>query len=392
MLDAAEKVANADLDTLQSLVEKSLLRHTNDRFWMLETIREFARERLAQSGAEDEARRRHAEYFVALAEQARGLDTRDYTREYAAHIDAEYDNLRRALEWARDLGEGETLLRLAAALEDYWGTRGLIREADVWLPLALERGSKPLEARKVVIWAAIELAFGQNDLTRAEALVEELRRLAEETGDERRRQFALSSSALLLVKRGDLDGGLAGYAKARELATEQGRHLRAASMTVSLASISNLSGDFRAGLEYSVDAVERFRQLGSERGVPIALANCGWSAHGLGDGELAEDSFREVISLAGGLSSLPLIADGALGLGVALVARHAEERGTQFLAAAAALRDELERAFHDDADQHEHEAAVAAAKAVLGEEAFAAAWARGAAMTPEEIVAFAVAG
>jgi hypothetical protein len=71
-----------------------------------------------------------------------------------------------------------------------------------------------------------------------------------------------------------------------------------------------------------------------------------------------------------------------------LVARHEEERGTQLLAAAAALRDELESTLEIDYEQQEHEAAVAAAKAGLGEEAFAAAWTRGAEMTPEEIVAF----
>jgi hypothetical protein len=123
--------------------------------------------------------------------------------------------------------------------------------------------------------------------------------------------------------------------------------------------------------------------------VAIALSNCGWSAHGLSDDALAEASFREVISLAGRLSSVPLIADGALGLGVVLVAGHEAERGTQLLAAAAALRDELESAFHDDSDEREHEAAIAAARAALGEEAVTAAWARGEAMAPEEIVAFA---
>jgi predicted ATPase len=391
-LEAAEQVAAADLDSLQSLVDKSLIRHTNERFWMLETIREYARERLTQSGAEGEARRRHAEHFLALAEQARGPHTRDFTRDYSARVEAEHDNLRRALEWARDLDEGEALLRLAAALGDYWGTRGFNREARVWLALALARGSTPLEARKQVLEHARALAFDQGDLVRAEALLEELRRLAEQTGDERRLVLALSSSALLAAKRGDLDGARAGFAKVRELATERGEHLRAASMTVSLAAVSIESGDFRAGLDYSLDAVERFRALRSERGVPIALLNYGWSAHGLGDVALARGSFREAISLAGGLSALPLIASGALGLGVALVAACEEERGTQLLAAAAALRDELESTFDSDSDQQEHEAAVAAAKAALGEEAFAAAWARGEAMTAEEIVAFSETG
>ena len=71
-LEAAEEVADADLDVLQSLVDKSLVRHTDERFWMLETIREYARERLAQSGAGGEVQRRHAGHFLDVAEEARG--------------------------------------------------------------------------------------------------------------------------------------------------------------------------------------------------------------------------------------------------------------------------------------------------------------------------------
>ena len=71
-LEAAESVADADLDALQSLVEKSLLRHTNERFWMLETIREFALERLVESGAEAEVRSRYAAHFVRYAEESGG--------------------------------------------------------------------------------------------------------------------------------------------------------------------------------------------------------------------------------------------------------------------------------------------------------------------------------
>lgn len=265
----------------------------------------------------------------------------------------------------------------------------MIREAREWHELALERGTTPLEARKEVLVHAKVLAYDQGDLGRYEALNDELRRLAEQTGDERRLLSALNSVAVLAQTRGELEDARAGFAKVRERATEGGWHLYAGSMTVNLAWVSNELGDCRAGLDYSLDAVERFRVLGSERGVPIALVPCGWSAHLLGDAALAQSSFREAVSLAGAFSSLPLIAGGALGLGVVLVAGHDEPRGTQLLAAVAALRDELGFTFEYHIEQQQHDAAVTAARMALGEEAFAAAWARGKAMTPEEIVAFA---
>ena len=159
-------------------------------------------------------------------------------------------------------------------------------------------------------------------------------------------------------------------------------------MTVNLGAVSLASGDFRAGLEYSPDAVERFRALGSESGAASALVNCGWSAHALGDDARAESWFREVISVAGGLSAVQLIAAGAVGLGVALVAgtRRGEERSSSQRLRRSATSSRP--TFDDDSERQECEAAVATAKAALGEEAFAAAWARGEAMTPEEIVAF----
>ena len=90
-------MADADLDTLQSLVEKSLVRHTDDRFWMYETIREFALERLEASGEADDVRRRHAEHFLALAEEAEP-HLRQEDDAWLDRLEAELDNVRAALD------------------------------------------------------------------------------------------------------------------------------------------------------------------------------------------------------------------------------------------------------------------------------------------------------
>ena len=137
-LEAAEQVADATVDALQSLFDKSLLRRTDERFWMLETIREYAIERLAESGADAELRGRHAEYFLRFAEEAVRQDQEGdvLISEVVARIGADYSNLRSALEWARDSDEGEVLLRLAAALAGYWGVRADYRELSDWSRLA----------------------------------------------------------------------------------------------------------------------------------------------------------------------------------------------------------------------------------------------------------------
>jgi len=121
MLEAAEAICDADLDRLQSLVDKSLVRvREGQRFWMLETIREFALERLHESGEEHELRRRHAEFFLALAESANLSAEATDLGQRPELVLPEQDNLRAALDWGAEAGEIELGLRLAIALEQFW--------------------------------------------------------------------------------------------------------------------------------------------------------------------------------------------------------------------------------------------------------------------------------
>jgi predicted ATPase len=117
-LEAAEAVCEADLDTLQSLVDKNLVRHTNERFWMLETIREYATERLEKSGEAEELRGRHAEFFLALAESANVRSDRSDQRPEL--VRADLDNFRAAMTWAGSAHRHEVALRIATALEMFW--------------------------------------------------------------------------------------------------------------------------------------------------------------------------------------------------------------------------------------------------------------------------------
>src|SRR5690348_9590868 len=153
-IDAADALCDPDgslgldvLDGLGSLVEKSLLRQRPDpdgepRFWMLETIREFGLELLEGSGELPEARRRHAEWYLGLAERA-DVDSR--TGDQAAIFDlleAEHANVREAIEWARGAGERELLLGLATALWEFWATRGHIAEGRGVLEEALREAEQ----------------------------------------------------------------------------------------------------------------------------------------------------------------------------------------------------------------------------------------------------------
>lgn len=136
-LEAAEAVCAADLDTLASLLDKSLVRRRTDpdgeeRFWMLETIREFAGEQLDQSGDEDDLRRSRAELLIALADHAGTRAVVDKPRAWNFDLVApEIDNVRAVLDWALDHAP-ELGLRLTSSLEAYWVVRDPV-EGSAWL-------------------------------------------------------------------------------------------------------------------------------------------------------------------------------------------------------------------------------------------------------------------
>jgi predicted ATPase len=117
-LEAAEEVVAADIDTLQSLMEKSLLRHTQERYWMLESIREYAAEHLEDGGEAAGLRRRHADYFLELVETA-GLALEPEGEQQYGLVRQELDNVRAALDWGFET-DPERALRLASALDGFW--------------------------------------------------------------------------------------------------------------------------------------------------------------------------------------------------------------------------------------------------------------------------------
>jgi predicted ATPase len=155
-LEAAEQVVEADLNTMQSLVDKNLLRHSGERFWMLATIHEYAREHLDGGGEGDDMRRRHADHYVALAELAyterfvRGLT-------WVRRLEAEHDNLRAALDHVQASDPGG-YLQLAGALGWFWSARSHFAEGTRRLEDALASADGgPLMARAVTALARIEV-------------------------------------------------------------------------------------------------------------------------------------------------------------------------------------------------------------------------------------------
>ena len=182
-LDAAEAVADADIDPLQSLVDKSLVRHTGERYWMLESIREYASEHLEDSGEVENLRTRHAHYFLQLAESA-GLSLEPLVEQRYDMASREIDNLRAALGWWFET-QPELALRLATALDAFWLVTDP-SEGMRWYETLLDKApDAPLDLRARALLAYGGSANPAGDDALAERLYQQSHDAFREVGDER---------------------------------------------------------------------------------------------------------------------------------------------------------------------------------------------------------------
>ena len=183
-LEAAETVCSADLDVLESLVDKSLVRRSGERFWMLETIREFALERLGEREADGQMLHRYADYFLAGAEENYGAMFHDLTPGQLDWFGRERDNLRAALDRLQESGAASELeLRLVAACVKFWIQGGYWTEALRRIEAALKRAcAAPASLRAHLLWNATDFAWSLGNYERGKELAEAAVALYDELG------------------------------------------------------------------------------------------------------------------------------------------------------------------------------------------------------------------
>jgi predicted ATPase/DNA-binding CsgD family transcriptional regulator len=203
------------LDALTSLVDKSLLRQEAHagvpRLSMLELVRDYGLEALVTAGEVDIIRQHHAEYFLALAEMAgQGLKGAEQ-RSWITTLDAEHDNLRAALEWAKERGEVEIALRLTSALVWYWHPRGSLPVVRRWFEgrrwiedaLALAANAGPTPTRAMALYGAGILAWRRGDVAAMASRFEEGLAIAQAIGDTRATAYAVSGLSMVAWLNGD---------------------------------------------------------------------------------------------------------------------------------------------------------------------------------------------
>jgi predicted ATPase len=385
MLEAAEEICDADIDTLQSLIDKSLLRRQGERFWMLETIREYAAEQLEQNGEAEVLAERHAQYFLALAEEAgRGAPDGDVEKGHGLRHDL--DNLRSALGRLIGSGDVERELRLAtAAFWNLW-TLASLRELKVWLVSALERaGGVDSRFRAEALGATALAAANLGERGDAREYARECLVLARERDDKRQIEWALR---VLSFDEPDLDERRRLLQECERLNRQLGNDAGLGWVTFLLGSALRDEGRFEEARDTFEQAAALFKELGKRWEASNAEIEVAYALIADGDYELARPILEEALRTAVDLQSLAL-AVGAL-VGVASVRLQANAgAGARLLAAAWTLGEEGGNPLDPRLHGVVSEPAERRARERLGER-FEREWEAGSGLTLEEAVALAL--
>src|ERR1700728_2510078 len=310
-LEAAEAVCNAkgdlDLDLLDgmaSLVDKSLAQEADlakgeSRFVMLETIREYALEKLGASGEQALTKRAHAAYCLVLAEEEAIEQCGAEGTEWSERFAREHDNFRAGLEWLTETGDAEWGLRLGTALFRFWEIREYLAEGRDWLGklLKLAGAAVPTKARARALFAAGALAGEQGDYVSADALIGESQDIARQLGDKTGVAVSLNALGVFARDRGDVALARALFEESLALWRELGDQKAVARALSNLANVLKLQGEYDRARSLYVECLSIFRGLGDRTGVAWSLNYQGDVARDHGDSAAARTLYEQGLAI-----------------------------------------------------------------------------------------------
>ena len=438
-----------NIDLLARLVDKSLAVAEQDeggmRYRLLETVRQYAKACVVETGEEAALRERHARFYLALAENAEPKILGSERTGALKQIDRVYDDLRAALGWARLAGEGELALRLVGALFWFWHFRGYISEgrslAEETIKACGERvgpgNSRQMTALGKALWSAGIMAWIQGDLAHAHkqyaAGISLLRETAflDEAENQRILAHALSNLGLVVLDEGELLQAYELTKEAVELARQWGTPWDLALLLYNFGEVTYARGDEASARPLLEESHQLFRQSGDKWGISIPAFLFGLIAGRQGDFAAARVHFEEALGLQreegdawGTVEALLLLGQAAQQLGdlrqaascyeeslrlntervgdksilvrtlyslgnLALIQGH-PERAAQLLSAFTALLKATGSTTRRSILNQDDDQTVTSIREALGEKAFEMAWAEGQAMTMDQAIIFAL--
>ncbi|MGH2601998.1 MAG: ATP-binding protein, partial [Dehalococcoidia bacterium] len=342
-LEAAEHVEAADvLDVLTSLVDKSLVIAEEQggivRYRLLETVRQYAGEKLDESGEVAATRDRHLDWYLALAQSAAGAYRGPHEPAWLTRLEQEHDNLRAALAWSLQSSKPEPALRLAGSLATFWDARGHLHEGQRWLAQALAAGAAaPVEVRAQALLGAGVLSemigdsaaarafreeslglyqrlgdrqgiasaqahlgritFRQGDLPAARVLFEASLAHYQELGEKPGIAEALGRLALIALRQGDNDAARTQSEARLAICRELGNRDGAADTLELLSTVAGEQGDHERQVALLEESLALYRELGNRGGIALALGSLGMAAWTRSDYDRASSLLQESLTL-----------------------------------------------------------------------------------------------
>ena len=308
-LEAAEQVcagedvdSGAMLDLHASLSDKSLVmaeeRDGATRYRLLETVRQYARDRLLESGQGESWRDRHLNFFLSLAEEAEPQLTGADQQAWLDRLDADHDNLRAASAWSSSSGaNADRQLRLAGALWRFWAVRGLMNEGRARLSDLVSSSSADRAARAKALNGAGVLAWQQGDYPAAKAHYEECLALRRVLGDRRGISASLNNLGAVAQSQGESIAARSLYEESLAIKRELGDRRGIASSLSNLGSVTFDLGDYATGRTLSEESLALFRSLGDRQSISASLTNLGLMASHMGDYSSAKELFKESFAI-----------------------------------------------------------------------------------------------
>ena len=405
-LEAAEAVGvpeevdpDESIGLLGRLVEQSLVTAEaggagETRYGMLEPIRQYALEKLGESDEAAEKGRRHAGYYLTLAERFEPkLRGRDQAL-WLGRLQAERDNLRAAMSWALERGEAQIVARMAWAMLPLWWLQGHFAEGRRLTEEALPHATDlPAPARAKLLFAAGTMAQAQADYGAAGPLIEESLALFRNLGDEEGVMRAQSSAGIVALGQGQQERGIALLEEATALALKIG-DVWSASLLLGFATAVPLGrGDLARARELAERGLSLAREAGAREGASVALHALATVARTEGDEDRAERLFGEGLGLSVEVGDETTVAHFLEGLAAVAASKDQPARAARLWGAAEALLETIEVAAYPHApDRSLRRREVAAARARLGTDEWGEAWAEGRGMSAERAAAYALAG
>ena len=383
------------LELLSHLVDKSLIVVWEDgqaRYRLLEMMRQYGREKLSESGEAGEVRERHAEYFLALAEEAEPGLKGERQVAWLERFEREHDNLRAAISWWLERSNLQDAARLGWALWLFWWIRGYFAEGRRSMEQALGvEGNAPMpaSARAQALFVAGTMACGQGDHRSADLLLEESVALFRELGDGRGVAYALGSAAVVAITEERYEQGIVYSEEATDLFLEVGDKWGAAPM-LGCSAVGWLNrGDPGRAKGLAERGLALCRETGDKHGTSIALGTLARVAQAERDHQRARDLFEEGLTVSAELGNEADVVHCLEGLASVYAAEGRVVRAARLWGAAEVLLGKIEAVYTYVPNRSIHRSQVAA-RALIEEAAWEEAWAEGRELSPEQAIEYAL--